>query len=214
MKSIQDELPLLKTIMTLIARQFGEQCEVVLHDWEQGYDHSIVAIENGHVTDRKVGDPGSNLGLTVMRGTQDDGNNFNYVTKTKTGKTIRSSTVYLKNDEGKAVGAICINYDVSKMMEMQKFVQDFTHVNDEVKEIFATDVNELLDFFLKECIDMVGKPVVDMDKEDKIKALRYLDEKGAFLITKSGTKICNFFGISKFTLYNYLDEIRGNGGDV
>ena len=50
-----------------------------------------------------------------------------------------------------------------------------------------------------------------MSKEDKMRALRFLDEKGALLITKSGTRICKFLGISKFTLYNYLDELRGVG---
>ena len=50
-----------------------------------------------------------------------------------------------------------------------------------------------------------------MTKEDKMKALKYLDEKGALLITKSGSKICKYFGISKFTLYNYLEEIREKG---
>lgn len=208
MKKIQDEMQLLKSVMILIVKQFGDDCEVVLHDWSQGYDKSIVAIENGHVTGRKVGDPGSNLGLTVMRGTSDGLNNFNYVTKTKDGKTVRSSTVYFLNDEGKPIGAMCINYNMTKMFDMQKTIEDFTMVGSEVKEIFVNDVNELLDFFLQESIESVGKSVNDMNKEDKIKALRYLDEKGAFLITKSGTKICKFFDISKFTLYNYLDEIR------
>ena len=35
-----------------------------------------------------------------------------------------------------------------------------------------------------------------------------MDQKGALLITKSGPKICRYLGISKFTLYNYLDEIH------
>ncbi len=48
----------------------------------------------------------------------------------------------------------------------------------------------------------------EMTKEDKMQALRYLDRKGALLISKSSSKICQVLEISKFTLYNYLDEIR------
>jgi predicted transcriptional regulator YheO len=44
-----------------------------------------------------------------------------------------------------------------------------------------------------------------MTKEDKIKAIHFLDDKGAFLIKKSGDKISKFYDISKYTLYNYLD---------
>ena len=60
---------LLVNIMKLIAAEFGPQCEIVLHDWSKEYDKTIIAIENGHVSGRKVGDGGSNLGLEVMRGT-------------------------------------------------------------------------------------------------------------------------------------------------
>lgn len=47
-----------------------------------------------------------------------------------------------------------------------------------------------------------------MNKEDKMEFLSILDKKGAFLIAKSSEKICGYLGISKFTLYKYLDAIR------
>ena len=34
------------------------------------------------------------------------------------------------------------------------------------------------------------------------------DDRGMFLISKSGPRICEILGISKFTLYNYLEIIR------
>lgn len=50
-------LELLEQIAKAIAAQFGSNCEVVLHELsgKSAYS-SIVAIENGHVTGRKVGD--------------------------------------------------------------------------------------------------------------------------------------------------------------
>ena len=44
-----------------------------------------------------------------------------------------------------------------------------------------------------------------MSKEDKIKAINFLNDAGAFLITKSGDKVSKYFGISKYTLYSYVD---------
>ena len=67
MKSIASEMDTFKLVLKVIAEQFGSRCEVCLHDWSKGYDSSIVAIENGHVTHRKVGDSGSNLGLTLYK---------------------------------------------------------------------------------------------------------------------------------------------------
>lgn len=53
-----------------------------------------------------------------------------------------------------------------------------------------------------------------MTKEEKVRAIRYLNDTGAFLITKSGPKVCKYFGISKYTLYNYLDEARASERDA
>ncbi len=44
-----------------------------------------------------------------------------------------------------------------------------------------------------------------MSKDDKVQAIQYLNDAGAFLITKSGDKVSSYFGISKFTLYSYMD---------
>ena len=52
----------------------------------------------------------------------------------------------------------------------------------------------------------VGKPVPMMKKADKIKAVQYLKNNGAFQILKSGDRVCKLFKISKFTLYNYIDS--------
>ena len=69
-------------------------------------------------------------------------------------------------------------------------------------------MNQLLDALLKKAQDEVGKPVAYMSREEKVRVVEYLDRKGAFLITRSGSRICSFLDISKFTLYSYLDEIH------
>jgi predicted transcriptional regulator YheO len=212
LERVADELEFLTALMKGIAAQWGEKCEVVLHDWAEGYDRTIVAIENGHVTGRKVGDCGSNLGLEVMRGTVQNGDKYNYVTHTKDGKILRSTTVYIRNSENKAIGALCVNFDISDLITARKTMESLTMAYSDATEYFATDVNELLDFLLQESIKKIGKPVSYMTKEDKMEALGFLDEKGAFLITKSGNKVCQFFDISKYTLYSYLDEIRSAKG--
>ena len=198
-----------KDLMKLITAEFGSNCETVLHDWSNGYDKTIVAIENGHVTGRKIGDPGSNLGLEVMRGTQDGSSQLNYVTKTADNRMLKSSSLYVKDVNGEPIGAFCINYDITDLLSAKDVLGDLTMGDEEERdEQFVTDVNDLLDYLLSQSEIIVGKQANDMTKEDKLKALKYLDDKGAMLITKSGTKICKYFDISKFTLYNYLEEIR------
>lgn len=212
MENIEDNLDFLKPIIKGIAAQFGENCEVVLHDLTKGYDSTIVAIENGHVTGRKVGDPGSNLGLEVLRGTVEDGDKYNYITHTKDGNVLRSTSIYFKNNENKVIGSLCINFDISEYLAAENSLRSITMHDlgqvQEVNETFASDVSELLDSLLQSCLKEIGKPLSLMSKEDKIKGIEFLDKKGAFLVKKSGDKVCEFFDISKFTLYKILDQIR------
>lgn len=192
-----------------IAAQFGDHCEVVIHDWSKPYDSTIVAIENGHVTGRKVGDPGTNLGLEIMRGTSEGDNRHNYITQTADGRILRSTSMYVKNQAGHIIGAVCINYDITDLMVAEKTLQSLTGSGlQPVRESFVNNVNELLDTLLQEAQETIGRPPALMSKEDKIRLIQLLDQKGAFLIKKSGERICGHLSISKFTLYNYLEESK------
>ena len=67
------------------------------------------------------------------------------------------------------------------------------------------NVNELLEQLIQKSVELVGKPVKLMNKDDKIKAIQFLSQNGAFLVMKSGDKVAKYFGISKYTLYSYID---------
>lgn len=212
MKRIKDEMVLLQKIMKAVAAEMGPDCEVVLHDYEGDYDRTIVAIENGHVTGRKVGDCGTNLGLEVLRGTVLNGDEFNYLTQTKDGRMLKSSSVYFHDNSGKAIGALCINWDISEYLKASQalngIVMTGSGQKQPVKEVISPNVGDILNSLIHESLNHVGKPVEKMTKEDKMKGLKYLDEKGAFLIKKAGDRVTEYYKISKYTLYNYLEQTQ------
>ncbi|REK71519.1 helix-turn-helix transcriptional regulator [Paenibacillus paeoniae] len=209
METISQEFIFFAELAKGMAAQFGDNCEVVIHDWSKPYDSTIVAIENGHVTGRKVGDPSTNLGLEIMRGTSDGDNRHNYITQTSDGRILRSTSMYVKNKTGQIIGAVCINLDITDLMMAEKTLQSITGSGlQPIRESFVSNVNELLDTLIMEAQETIGKPPALMTKEDKIRLIQLLDQKGAFLIKKSGEKICGYLSISKFTLYNYLEESK------
>ena len=59
---------------------------------------------------------------------------------------------------------------------------------------------------IAQSVALVGKPAALMNKEDKMRAIGFLSQSGAFLVTKSGDKVAKYFGISKYTLYSYIDK--------
>jgi predicted transcriptional regulator YheO len=179
------------------------------------YNHTIVDIRNGHVTNRAVGGCGSNLGLEVLRGTVVDGDRFNYVTHTPDGKILRSSSTYISDDDGKIIGSLCINYDITETVRFEDFLKRFNHYDFGQEEVFAEDVNGLLDYLIMQGQNIIGKNPDLMSKEEKMDFIGYLDKKGAFLVTRSSERVCELLKISKFTFYNYLETYRSkNNPDV
>lgn len=207
---VKENFNLLSRIAKCIAKQFGPNCETVLHDLTLPYDRTIVAIENGHITNRKVGDSGTNTGLELLRGTAEATDRFNYVNQTPDGKIFRSSSLYFTDDDGYLCGSLCINFDITDFVAGARGVNYFGNIanEDRLEEFFTGNVDTLLDSMLAEAVRLCGKTCEEMTKEDKINVVKHLDAKGAFLIKKSAEKIAKFLNVSKFTLYNYLGETR------
>ncbi len=194
-----------------IAMQMGKNCEVVLHDYSHPYDSTIIAIENNHITGRKIGDCGTNLGLQILSGTTNDENQYNYITQLKNGRILRSSSIYLRNEDGSIIGAICINFDITDLLSAKNVLENLSISSNSSdlsaarpQEFIASNINDMLDAMIEKSVEFVGVPVLQMTREDKVKAIHYLDTHGALLIKKSVDRIARYFGISKFTLYNYL----------
>ena len=204
----------LKRVAKGIAATFGSNCEVVIHDVSgKGSDNTIVAIENGHVTGRKVGDGASQVALEQRIHTDwQPEDRLCYLTKTPDGKVLKSSTVYLRGKNGKVNAILGINYDISALLMVEGAVRELTDARNDTgtsEPQKIVNVNDLLDELITQSVTLVGKPVALMNKEDKMKAIGFLSQSGAFLVTKSGDKIAKYFGISKYTLYSYIDKQEG-----
>ena len=215
MESIKEIQPLLERFMKVIAQQFGENCEVVVHDLTQGLEHSVIAIENGYVTGRKVGSPSTNLGLEVLRGTQKGADRYGYITHTPNGKILRSSSIYFENDEGKIIGSFCVNFDITDLLRTQNFLKNLTVSNDAsyTQEHFMPDLNDIVEILIHEYLSSHDLKLETMGKTEKFNLIKYLDDKGAFLVRNSSNKVCEFLDISKYTLYAYLKDIQGKSAD-
>lgn len=191
-----------------IAGQFGENCEVVIHDLTKDPEHSIVYIENGHVTGRNVGGGPSKVVLEAQRKKPEElHDRINYLTEAENGRILKSSTIYIRDNAGNVVGILGINYDITSFTMMDHTLKGFLSAGREEKpEKISNSVHGLLEELIEQSVRLIGKPASQMNREDKIRAIQFLYDEGAFLITKSSDRISKFFGISKYTLYNYIDQ--------
>ena len=207
----EERLSLLRQMAHGLAVQFGPCCEVVIHDLTDGPEHTVVHIENGHVSGRSLGDGPSHVVLESLRGGRQE-DHLAYLTRTPDGKVLKSSTLFIRDPSGKPEAIFSINYDISALLTVEQALRPLVSPKEaptKEPERITRSVSDLLDDLLRESVELVGKPVALMDREDKIRAIRFLNDAGALLITKSGDKIATFFGISKYTLYSYLDDKNG-----
>ena len=54
----------------------------------------------------------------------------------------------------------------------------------------------------------IGCSVQDMNREQKQTAIRLLDERGAFILRRAVEDVADAMGVSRITVYNYLNAIH------
>lgn len=202
-----------------IAKTFGKDCEVLLHDTSK-LESSVIMIENGHVTGRKIGSPMTDLGLYFLKSDLFKDNDFiaNYQTESKFGKKLKSTTIFIRDNKRKIIGFLCINYTLDHLIEIRKKIDDFCEVNKDVdknvfnnkenEEFFADNLDDLLEKIFIKAQEKLGKPIGKMKKDDKLELVRYLQKKGIFLVKGNIDKIANKLNVSRYTIYNYLSEMK------
>jgi len=204
----KSKLEMLRRVADGIAGQFGSSCEVVIHDLEQHPDHTIVYIVNGQISGRKIGDGASNVVMEQLKSNDPEPrDHLCYLMKTPDGKILKSSTVYIRNSKGKVSAIFAINYDISKLMLAESVLSELISTGgpQQAEPERIVNINDMLDDLIQQSVALVGKPVALMNKDDKVKAIQFLSQNGAFLVMKSGDKVAKYFGISKYTLYSYID---------
>jgi hypothetical protein len=53
----------------------------------------------------------------------------------------------------------------------------------------------------------LGAPIADLSREEKQTAVRLLHERGAFQLRKAVEDVADALGVSRFTVYNYLNAL-------
>ncbi|WP_130806569.1 helix-turn-helix transcriptional regulator [Senegalia massiliensis] len=209
--------PLLSNMVPLvegISKTLGSNCEVVLHDLNNP-THSVIAISNGHVTGREIGSPMTEKGLKAIKNQEFEKNLIKYKTITNDGRTLKSSTLFIKDESNNVVGCLCINVDISEFIVAKKVISELTQTIDEkegniqeVSENYFKNVNDILYSLVKEVLENKSKPVSYLSRDEKIEIVNELEQKGIFLIKGSVEYLADKLCVSIYTIYNYLDEIR------
>ena len=199
-------LPIIKGMHTLL----GERSEFILHDLSNP-ENSMVAIE-GNVTDRQLGASVTNIVIEALAKYGDTAPEMiGYSSITKDGRPLKSSTIFIRNEKGRIVGCMCSNMDMTEFLVAQNLLESictYGQNNSKNTEVFALDIREVVEDLIQKQISAAGKPVPMMSRFEKIQLVRELENKCVFEVKGSVELAAHSLGVSSFTVYGYLKEIR------
>jgi predicted transcriptional regulator YheO len=198
-----------RKIVEALGKMFAPCCEVVLHDLTHP-DHAVVAIEN-NLSGRKAGDPVTELGLARI---QDPG--FpeviqNYPNRFPDGRPAKSTSIGIKNSAGKFVAAICLNLDVSLFASAQKSLgtliavdHDAAPLGESLRTRSVEEIRTAIDAFAGQR-NQTARGLTAPDRKALVKDL---NARGYFQVKNAVPVVAASLGISRATVYNYLEADR------
>ena len=223
-------------LVDFLGRVLGPDYEIILHEIlpEQS---RVAAIANGGISGRDVGAPITDAALRMIIQKQYESKNYiiNYTGQLSSGKTLRSSTMFIK-DGGKLVGLLCINFDDSRFHELSDNILRLVHPDDFVHhhyfpndapakqpmqplhsaalpaEHFQADINGLME----ELFDTVTKPIsVPLDRltqAERADIVAKLYEQGMFELRGAVQFTVKKLDCSQASIYRYIKKAKTEEG--
>lgn len=194
-------------IAVAIGRMFPGLCEVVLHDLMQP-DHAIRVIEN-NLSNRKVGDSATELGLQRIKDPQFPSVIQNYPNQFPDGRPVKSTSIGIKNREGRYIAALCLNLDVSALSPVLMALANMVETGDAgtaPKETLADRKARQLRETIEAFAAKQSQTPRGLGREAKRELVRQLHREGHFESRSSALTIANLLGISRATVYNYVKQ--------
>lgn len=188
-----------------IAEMFGSSCETLVHDMGV-LSHPILSIYNGHVSGRTVG---STMDILGTAREVDPGaavtDQVNLHAATPSGRQIKSSTFHLiGQDYNLALG---INFDYTSLVYANRVLVDLMSAEADLRSALFQGGESALAELFDECLAAVGKPAASLTKGDRLRLMALLEQKNAFSYRKSVPFTARRLGVSRYTVYKYLDEL-------
>jgi len=190
-----------KQIADGLAQTFAPFCEVVVHDLRDPR-HAVLAIHN-NLSGRAPSDPATELGLARIADAGYPQIVANYTNRFPDGRPAKSTSIGVKDADGRYVAALCMNVDLTLFRSMQNALAQFNATD-------ASPVAESLDpanaEAIRRRIDQYAASLASSPqllKAGERRALMRELKTGGFLEVRRGIEIAAaHLGISRATAYN------------
>lgn len=198
-------------LVPFLGEVLGPGCEIIIHDVTDP-EHSLVAICNG-VSGRELGNPITDLARDLIQRSAHTHADYlaNYTGRSKTGQFL-SSTYYIKN-EGRLIGLLCINKDMSAMQALNSSFRSILDqfnlsapLESEYSETLDNPIVEMLHNRIADIVSQDGISPNRMSLKEKVRIVHRMNEEGILMMKGAVPEIAAQLGVSVPTVYRYLNK--------
>jgi predicted transcriptional regulator YheO len=196
-------------LVDFIAEVVGPDSEIVLHD-TRDLEKSLVSIRNGKLSGRETGSRMSDFAREILNEGKRTGKQFitNYLGKSYGGgRFIKSSTLFIRGDDGEIIGMLGINTDLSDISEAHRVLGRMLEVgdiNEGAESGRQGSIKETVLAVIDEVIGGFGADPARLTPDEKRDVVDALDERGVFLLKGIVAEVANRLFVSEQTIYRYL----------
>jgi len=193
----------MKQVADGLARTFAPFCEVVLHDLLDP-QHAVLAIHN-NLSGREVGQPATELGLARIVDPQYAQVIANYANQFADGRQVKSTSIGIKDGQGRYIAALCMNVDLTMFQGFQGMLNQFAAVQgsapaQESLDPAGTDaIRARIDQFAAR---LASTPRA-LKTEDRRALMKDLKSAGLLEMRRAMETIAAHLGVSRASVYSY-----------
>lgn len=212
-------------LVGFLGESLGPDYEILLFDLRNN-KNEIIAISNGKISGRTIGDPISEY--TRDRLINKDYEMVDYRTNYKGivrgNKFIRCSTKYIKDENEEIIGILSINFDDSRYEKISSDILKLCHPDALVEDVIfeKADDNMIIQEYenlsytltdtandiINTTFQKIEKPIKKLHTKEKKEIVESLYSKDVFLLKNSISIVAERLDISEATLYRYITDIE------
>lgn len=206
-------------LVDFLGNALGQNYEIALHDLRQK-ENALIAIANGHLSGRKVGNPLTKATLKMLEEGLDKKSDFiyDYEGIIDNGTVLHSSSMFIKDASKNTIGMLCINsntplYDElftqlkSTIEKMENFNPRKPKKGVMQEEVFATDMSSLMDSIYEEAAAKIPAPTERLTQNEKLQLISRLKDQGLFQLKGAVPYVAQKLSCSTASVYRYLGEL-------
>lgn len=205
------QLEIFNPIAESVAKLLHPHAEVVVHDLR---NNRISSIFNAF-SHRNPGDPSLiDDAEGIAQGPDIHGP---FVKTLADGRRLKYTSTVLRDDNGQAVGLMCINFDLGEFDRLQTVLQAFNSVSDDstaLDSLFDDNWQTKINTFVREYLLEKNRTLSSLTRLERAELVQALQLAGGFRTRGAAGYIARVLGVSRATIYNDLGEHKAEADET